>query len=520
MSAAVYEPSLEPEKAANLHETASDRRVLGEKEIVAIPQRTAPRLLFRRPDWLSPEIWALVVGGIDFCLIPAAAVPAFEIYSRIKEQMVAEPGRHVLTSVLAATIFVALLERFGGYQLKQLPNLRCQLRRSLTAWGLTVAVLLVVGFFSKTSDIYSRGWMLSWMITVPVLVLIARGILHALIATAGQAGSSFARSVAIIGAGDEGQRLVAKIRTAQDKSVTIRGVFDDRKTRVHKAVSGLAVCGTTDDLLELARLAPVDEIIIALPLEAEFRILSLCDKLKALAVDVRLSLEPLTEAFRGRRMGSIVDLPVLYLVNRPLKNWCGFAKILEDKLLGICLLVILSPIMFLIAILVKLDSRGPILFTQQRFGFNNEVIRVFKFRTMYADRSDSSGAKRTIRDDPRVTRIGRVLRLLSLDELPQLINVVRGDMSLVGPRPHAVAMMTGDRLYCEAVAQYLHRHRVKPGLTGWAQVNGLRGEVDTLEKARARVAHDLYYIEHWSPSLDLKILVKTVGTLVSCKNAY
>jgi Undecaprenyl-phosphate glucose phosphotransferase len=520
MSAVGYEPSLEPGKAANLHETASDPRVLDQKEIVGIAQRNSPRLLLRRPNWLSPEMWALVVCGIDFCLIPAGAVPAFEIYSGINEQMIAEPGRHGLTSVLAATIFVALLERFGGYQLKQLLNLRCQLGRSLTAWGLTVAVLLVVGFFTKTSDIYSRDWMLSWIITVPILVLIARGILRALIATAGQAGSTFARSVAIIGAGVEGQRLVAKIRTAQDKSVTIRGVFDDRKTRIHNPVSGLAVCGTTDDLLELARLAPVDEIIIALPLEAEFRILSLCDKLKALAIDVRLSLEPLTEGFRGRRIGSIVDLPVLYLVNRPLKNWRGFVKILEDKLLGTCMLIMLGPIIVLISIFIKLNSPGPILFVQQRFGFNNEVIRVFKFRTMYADRSDSSGAERTIRDDPRVTRIGRVLRRLSLDELPQLINVVRGDMSLVGPRPHAVAMMTGDRLYCEAVAQYTHRHRVKPGLTGWAQVNGLRGEVDTLEKARARVAHDLHYIEHWSPSLDLKILVKTVRTLVSCKNAY
>jgi lipopolysaccharide/colanic/teichoic acid biosynthesis glycosyltransferase len=176
--------------------------------------------------------------------------------------------------------------------------------------------------------------------------------------------------------------------------------------------------------------------------------------------------------------------------------------------------------MGLIAILIKLGSRGPIFFVQRRFGFNNEVIRVFKFRTMHPGRADPSGALRTIRDDPRVTRLGRILRRLSLDELPQLINVVRGDMSLVGPRPHAIAMKTGDRLYCEAVEQYTHRHRVKPGLTGWAQINGLRGEVDTLEKARARVAHDLYYIEHWSPSLDLKILLKTVRTLVFCDQVY
>jgi Undecaprenyl-phosphate glucose phosphotransferase len=436
------------------------------------------------------------------------------------DQTVAEPGRHVLSSLFAATVFVGLLERFGGYELKQLPRLHWQLTHILMTWGLTVAVLLLVAFFSKTSDIYSRGWILSWFITVPILLLIGRGILHGLLGTGVRDGGSLACSVVIIGAGDEGQRLIARLRATEDKTLTIYGVFDDRKSRVPSTVCGLALGGTTDDLIEFARLTPVDKIVIALPLEADCRIRSLGDKMKALAVDVCLSLEPLSDTFQVCRVGYAADVPVLQIVNRPLKNWCAFVKILEDKLLGISLLIMLSPLMVLIAILIKLDSRGPIIFVQKRFGFNNEIIRVFKFRTMRSDRSDPSGAQRTTRDDPRVTRLGRILRRLSLDELPQLINVVRGEMSLVGPRPHAIAMKTGDRLYCEAVEQYMHRHRVKPGLTGWAQVNGLRGEVDTLEKAYARVAHDLHYIEHWSLSLDFKILLKTVGLLVSRDNAY
>jgi len=183
-------------------------------------------------------------------------------------------------------------------------------------------------------------------------------------------------------------------------------------------------------------------------------------------------------------------------------------------------LVLLGPLMALIALLIKLDSPGSVFFVQKRFGFNNEVIWVLKFRTMHVDCCDPSGAQRTLRNDPRITRVGRVVRALSIDELPQLINVFRGDMSLVGPRPHPLAMRAGDRLYGEAVAQYLHRHRVKPGITGWAQVNGLRGEVDSLEKARSRVAHDLYYIDHWSLWLDLKILLKTVRILASRDNAY
>jgi exopolysaccharide biosynthesis polyprenyl glycosylphosphotransferase len=256
------------------------------------------------------------------------------------------------------------------------------------------------------------------------------------------------------------------------------------------------------------------------PLDAERRLKSLCDKIKALAIDVRLSIEPLADTFQVRGTGYVGNVPVLEMVNRPLKNWRAVAKLIEDKLFGLFLLVLTGPLMLVIAILIKLDSCGPVFFEQKRFGYNNKVIQVLKFRTMHADRGDPSGAQRTVQNDPRLTRLGRILRLLSFDELPQLINVMRGHMSLVGPRPHAIAMRVGDRLYCEEVGQYLQRHRVKPGITGWAQVNGLRGEVDTLEKAHDRVALDLYYIEHWSLWLDFKILLKTAGILASHENAY
>ena len=212
--------------------------------------------------------------------------------------------------------------------------------------------------------------------------------------------------------------------------------------------------------------------------------------------------------------------PPLEIANRPLTHRGSVAKWIQDKMLAGILLIWLAPVFAVVALAIKLDSRGPVLFTQKRFGLNNDVIQVLKFRTMHVDRGDQSGALPTVRNDPRVTHVGRILRWLSLDELPQLINVLRGDMSLVGPRPHAIAMKAGDRLYCDAVEEYLHRHRVKPGITGWAQVNGLRGEVDTLDKAHARVAHDLYYVEHWSPWLDLKILLQTVGILASPDNAY
>jgi exopolysaccharide biosynthesis polyprenyl glycosylphosphotransferase len=242
--------------------------------------------------------------------------------------------------------------------------------------------------------------------------------------------------------------------------------------------------------------------------------------MKALTIDVSISIEPLAEMFQVRRTSYVGNVPVLAVVDRPLKHWRAAIKWAEDKVLATVLSLVISPLMIIIAILIKLDSRGPILFRQNRFGFNNEVIQVLKFRTMHVDRGDPSGAERTVADDPRVTRVGRTLRALSLDELPQLINVLRGDMSLVGPRPHALRMKAGEYLYAEAVEEYLQRHRVKPGITGWAQINGLRGEVDTLEKGRARVARDIYYIEHWSIWLDLKILIKTVGVVLSREGAW
>src|SRR5437588_1353658 len=405
----------------------------------AIPKEAHRGLDARRPAWFSPEIVSFLVGASDFCLILVAAASAFAVYSGMLDLTLAGPGRHVLISFVIAILFVGMFERLGGYSFKQLSRLHWQLMHIVMTWVFAVAVLLLVAFVSKTSEVYSRGWVLAWIITTPVLLLIGRSLLHSAAATWAPSGY-LARRIAIVGAGNEGQRLIARLRDGQDKSVVILGVFDDRKSRLPASVCGLPVRGTTDDLLRFARHAPIDEVIIALPLDAERRLSSLCDKMKALAIDVRLSLEPLAETFRVSGMSYVGNVPVLEVVDRPLKNWRAFIKFLEDRLLSLFLLVLVGPLMVLIAVLIRLDSRGPVLFVQKRFGFNNEVIRVLKFRTMHIDCSDPSGGQRTVRNDPRVTRLGRIMRWLSFDELPQLINVVRGDMSLVGPRPHALAM--------------------------------------------------------------------------------
>jgi Undecaprenyl-phosphate glucose phosphotransferase len=314
--------------------------------------------------------------------------------------------------------------------------------------------------------------------------------------------------------------VIAKLQTAKGAPVAIAGVFDDRLTRVPAAIDGCPVLGTTDDLIALVRRSLIDEVVVALPLRAEARIGELVAKLRSLPVDLRLSLDPIGGGFPIRGIEEVASIQMLEIIDRPLKNWSAVVKWFEDKILGIACVVAFTPIMGLIALAIRLDSKGPAIFTQERFGFNNNTIRVFKFRTMRMEETDPSGAARTIPGDPRVTRVGRILRRLSLDELPQLFNVLLGDMSLVGPRPHVVAMRAGGRLYHEAVGEYFLRHRVRPGMTGWAQVHGLRGEIDSPENAQARVTYDLWYIDNWSLWLDFRILLATVHVIVTGKNAY
>jgi Undecaprenyl-phosphate glucose phosphotransferase len=469
---------------------------------------------------LSPVTVVGAAKTIDLAIVLGSAFVTFVLYFGVLTSVA--PGgmeRYTLAPLLAAVLFRIGFRRMGGYELRQLSLFRWQVGHIALVWAAVVAMLLLLGFVGKESQTYSRGWALMWMVSALVSLLFARGILRLFILRWVRQGY-LARNVVVVGAGEPGERLIAKLQQSSDGGVAICGVFDDRKTRIPPSVGGYEILGTTDDLFEFVRSEPVDEVIVALPLNAEARLKQIFDKLKLLPVDLRLSAEPIADAFPVRGINYLADVPVLEIVERPLKNWNAVTKWIEDKLLGGILLLLALPLMAIIAVIVKFDSKGPVFFVQERFGFNNNVIRVLKFRTMYRDRGDASGAARTVRGDPRVTRVGRYLRPLSLDELPQLFNVVHGDMSLVGPRPHAVAMRAGERLYPEAVTEYLARHRVKPGITGWAQTHGLRGEIDTLDKARARVAYDLYYIEHWSLALDLWILAMTAPSLLVYRNAY
>ena len=470
---------------------------------------------------MSPEIIVGVTKLIDFCVIPLAALGAFELYLAGILGIKTYSSDYSLASLIAAAAFVTGLGRAQAYDFKHLSSLRWQATRGFLVWGGTASLLLVLAYATKISGVYSRGWSVIWSLGVYGLFLIDRAILTLMIRRWAESGR-LVRTVVIVGSGEPAHRLIAKMRHLPSTEIAILGIFDDRLdyTRTDWNDAKLPFLGNLDDLLAYSREVIIDEVIIALPLTAEQRIKALFAKLGQMPADMRLSIDSLADTIPVRGISFHADAPVIEVTNRPLKHWNALTKWFEDSVLGAIFLIMAAPVMIITALLIKLDSPGPVFFVQDRFGFNNKVIRVLKFRTMHVHQGDQSGAARTVRGDPRRTRFGGLLRRFSLDELPQLLNVVAGHMSLVGPRPHAIAMRAGSQLYHEAVNEYLHRHRVKPGITGWSQVNGLRGEIDTIEKARTRVLYDLHYIENWSIWLDIRILLMTVRVIFSRDNAY
>ena len=244
-------------------------------------------------------------------------------------------------------------------------------------------------------------------------------------------------------------------------------------------------------------------------------------KLCVLPVDVRLAAYATPVRFRPRSYSYVGGLPVLDILDKPIADWDVVIKLALDRVVGSLALITLSPVFALTALAIKLDSTGPVFFRQKRYGFNNELIEIYKFRSMYVEESDATASKLVTRDDPRVTRVGRFIRRTSIDELPQLFNVVfKGNLSLVGPRPHALHAKAADQPYETVVDGYFARHRVKPGITGWAQVNGYRGETDTLEKMERRFECDIYYIDNWSLFFDVKIILMTLFSKSAFMNAF
>jgi Undecaprenyl-phosphate glucose phosphotransferase len=460
---------------------------------------------------------------VDLAIILLVGVVAYVGYHYSILSLDPDPqhqAMYIVALVIAAVIWMNLAVQQKFYSLEAMHDLSSQCRKILICWTVTVALLLAVAFLIKISQNFSRAWLFSWYTGVLIALILSRAMLLRLMRQWSAEGQ-LCLNVAVVGDTPEAAHLVKYLQSSSEvQNVRIVGIFDDGSAlRSGPRADGMSV-GSFAQLDQQCRSGLIDTVFLAIPWSFADRIRTTASYLKRYPVDVRLCPDNILFELSDYTISQLGKLPIIHLADRPLKDWRALIKFAEDRLLGAAALLFISPVMLLCALAVRLDSGGPVLFRQKRFGFNNQEFEALKFRTMYVDRMDSSGAQRTIRNDPRVTRVGAVLRRLSLDELPQLINVMRGEMSIVGPRAHAVHMKVGDRYYFDAFQDYAARHRVKPGITGWAQINGLRGEVDTVDKAQRRLEFDLYYVNNWSLWLDVKIIVITAFKTLFSKEAY
>ncbi len=469
-------------------------------------------------SWISPSIIGAAMRALEGLVV--AVIGALVWIAYVQELS------PVAALYLCGALAVSAIAVPGVFSLGKLYSAHALLRpfengpRLLLGWTVVFAALTVLVFFSKLGTSYSRVWLGSWYVFGFAGILLVRGLVSKLVRRWNK-DNRLNRQAVIVGSGPEAAKLIEAINATRNIDVSIVGLFDDRDdTRSPAAVAGYRKLGNVDQLVEFARWKRVDLLILALPLSADSRLAEITRKLWILPVDIRLSAYTQKLRFRPRAYSYIGNIPFFDVFDRPLSDWDWVLKSLEDKVITTAALVLLAPLMALIALAVKLDSRGPVLFKQKRYGFNNELIEVYKFRSMFEDQTDHEASKLVTRDDPRVTRVGRWIRATSMDELPQLFNVLKGELSLVGPRPHATQAKAENKLYGDVVEGYFARHRVKPGITGWAQVNGWRGETDTKLKILRRLEHDLYYIENWSVIFDLYILARTPIALFKTEQAY
>ena len=409
---------------------------------------------------------------------------------------------------------VIVFPRFALYRPWRGISPWAEVRSLAAALFIVAAALAAASVATKTSVQFSRLWFGSWIAISGIAMAIARLAVRYALHELRRRGRN-TRTVAVIGAGDHGQEVMRHLHQDAWAGLKVIAFFDANPDLCGTEIDSVPVLDNLQAITAFVEDRAVDQVWIALPMAESERISSIMEDLSATTVDIRLVPDLFGLDLLNHAVAEVAGMPVLDLATSPMVGPNRLLKAAEDYTVAVVLLILLSPLMALIACAVRATSAGPIIFRQLRYGFDGQPIEVWKFRTMYQHRDPV--VKQACRNDSRVTPVGRWLRRTSLDELPQLINVVQGRMSLVGPRPHAVAH---NELFKPKVRAYMWRHKVKPGITGWAQVNGYRGETDTLEKMTQRVRHDLWYINHWSLWLDLKIMFLTPFKGLLSPNAY
>lgn len=452
--------------------------------------------------------------GDALCLL--ASVPLALLAYRLVSGQSIVPSVHIFAFSAASLTFLLLRSSRHSYQ-QSFVSLTDQGNPIMDALASVLIASALVWQFGLIENL-SRGLTILYAIALVATLIVSRPLIHSTLRGLARRGSIEQR-IAFYGSRPESVSLIRQTLEGLDlPHVRFIGVADDRP--IGEVPHGLDFVGGIDELVAKARNGEIDQVLLCAPGLNKERIASIVEELSCVSVGVSVIPPLAIELSPNYQVHLLGKIPALMLWQPPFRDINGIVKRSEDLLLASIAVLLLSPILALAAIAVRLSGPGPILFVQPRHGFNNEEINVFKFRTMHAAMTDVGGHATTTRTDERVTPVGYWLRRLSIDELPQLFNVILGDMSLVGPRPHAIHMKVGDHHYRDAVRGYASRHRVRPGITGLAQVSGLRGEIRTIERAEQRVKFDKRYIETWSLGLDLKILLLTVRAIFWDKDAY
>ncbi len=419
-------------------------------------------------------------------------------------------------AVIAALCFYVVGQARGIYGSWRISTIKSEFGEIILVWMAAFALVLALAYVTKTSANFSRRVVLTWLVLSPSLLVAARLSVRMLLHELRRRGRN-TRSVAIVGTSRVARQMVEKINAMPGAGFVFKGYFDDPTSSGLQSTENLPMpVGDLSELLMQARDGKVDVVYIALPMHDEQRIIDLVNRFSDTTVSLYLLPDSFVFELMHARWINLDGLPIISIFETPFYGVDGWVKRIEDIILSSAILVIIALPMLFIALAVKLTSPGPVFFKQRRYGLKGEVVHVWKFRSMTVceDGADIPQAKQ---GDSRITPLGAFLRKTSLDELPQFINVLQGSMSVVGPRPHAVAH---NEEYRRLIQGYMLRHKVNPGITGWAQVNGWRGETDTLDKMQKRVECDLHYIQNWSLWLDLKIVWLTIWRGFGGRNAY
>jgi len=459
----------------------------------------------------------MLISIVDIALPLLVGFLILELYEGTTGAIYSQ--QYILPSILFSIISFVLLKNQKLYDVASLTHPIRNLWRIILCNAIAFSCLIMFAFGLKISDHFSRIWAFSFPLASTILQITLRTLIGLWVRQERNI-TNLKRRIAIIGTPNEAKYFMSHLIGMDAIFTEIIGIYSEQKVN-NNHINNMEDCfykGDIDDLVATVRQIRVDDIVIAMPWNESRDFHAIIERLRELPVTVHLAAAPVVYHYATAWSEGFGDIPALTVQTPPLGGWGTIVKALEDRFLALIALLLFSPVMLLVALAVKLDSPGPIFYRQKRYGFNNQIINVYKFRSMYQrDESKEQGVPQATQNDRRITRVGAFIRKTSLDELPQILNVLDGSMSLVGPRPHAVAH---NEQYAQLIDNYFSRHRVKPGITGWAQVNGLRGETDTLEKMKARVEYDIYYIENWSLAFDIRILIHTVFVGFVNKNAY